>query len=92
MKVEDQTVASPFTNIFSNLAVKTNTQSNASTQNTVNKLPQGAKVIGNYLLGIQWISLGKNIGQGTFGKVHLAMHMPTNEKVAVKIIDKSKMR
>jgi len=35
---------------------------------------------------------GKNLGEGTFGKVHLAMHIPTGEKVAIKIINKSKMR
>jgi hypothetical protein len=32
------------------------------------------KVVGNYLLG-------KTIGEGTFGKVQLAIHMPTGEKV-----------
>jgi hypothetical protein len=41
------------------------------------KVPEGAKMIGNYLLGIIFHKLGKNIGQGSFGKVHLGMHIPT---------------
>ena len=41
--------------------------------------------IGNYLI--------KNeIGSGTFGKVKLAIFIPTKEKVAVKIIEKSKLK
>lgn len=32
------------------------------------------KVIGQYMLG-------KTIGEGTFGKVKLAVHLPTGEKV-----------
>lgn len=32
------------------------------------------KVVGQYLLG-------KTIGEGTFGKVKLAIHLPTGEKV-----------
>lgn len=56
------------------------------------KLPPNAKVVGNYLLGKIFLKAGKNIGQGTFGKVHLAMHLPTNEKVAIKLIDKKSMR
>lgn len=34
---------------------------------------------------------GKTIGSGSYGKVHLGLHIPTGEKVAVKIIDKQKL-
>ena len=41
--------------------------------------------IGNYLI--------KNtLGQGNFGKVRLGLYIPNNEKVAVKILEKSKIR
>ena len=43
------------------------------------------KVVGSYMLG-------KTIGEGTFGKVKIAVHMPTGEKVAVKILEKSKIK
>lgn len=45
---------------------------------------QKSKSIGHYLLG-------KTIGEGTFGKVRLATHTLTGEKVAVKILEKSKI-
>ena len=40
------------------------------------------KQIGNY-------KLGPEIGSGAFGKVILGKHIPTEEKVAIKILDKS---
>ena len=36
--------------------------------------------------------LGKAIGEGTFGKVKLAVHLPTGEKVAVKILEKNRIK
>jgi 5'-AMP-activated protein kinase catalytic alpha subunit len=35
--------------------------------------------------------IGKKIGQGTFNKVMIAKHSITNEQVAIKIIEKSKI-
>ncbi|CAD8170671.1 unnamed protein product [Paramecium pentaurelia] len=42
------------------------------------------KCIGNY-------KFGKTIGSGTFGKVKLAVHIPTQQTVAIKIINKSRL-
>ncbi|EGR28392.1 protein kinase domain protein [Ichthyophthirius multifiliis] len=42
------------------------------------------KVIGHYIIG-------KSIGQGTFGKVKIGTHIETQEKVAVKILEKDKI-
>ena len=43
------------------------------------ELKPGEKKIGNYILG-------KSIGEGTFGKVKLGVHVPTGEKVSPYII------
>jgi len=42
------------------------------------------KRVGNYIIG-------KTIGEGSFSKVRVGTHILTNEKVAMKIIDKSKI-
>ena len=42
-------------------------------------------LIGNYFLQ-------KTIGEGTFGKVKLGIHTLTNEKVAIKILEKSRIK
>ena len=42
--------------------------------NSGNSGSEHRKVVGNYMLG-------KTIGEGTFGKVQLAVHLPTGEKV-----------
>lgn len=41
--------------------------------------------IGNYIIS-------KTIGEGTFGKVRLGIHVPTNQKLAVKILEKEKIK
>ena len=48
--------------------------------------PQEPILVGrNYLVE-------RTIGQGTFGKVKLALHTPTNEYVAIKILEKSQIQ
>ncbi|CAM9505169.1 unnamed protein product, partial [Choristocarpus tenellus] len=37
-------------------------------------------------------SIGKTIGEGTFGKVKLGTHLPTGEKVAIKILEKCRIQ
>ena len=49
--------------------IRPNSRGNISTANSGER-----KVVGQYLLG-------KTIGEGTFGKVKLAIHLPTGEKV-----------
>ncbi|CAG9333437.1 unnamed protein product [Blepharisma stoltei] len=44
-----------------------------------------SKSIGQYILG-------KTIGEGTFGKVKLGTHILTSEKVAVKILEKERIK
>lgn len=39
-----------------------------------------------------WNLLGKTLGEGTFGKVKLATHILTGEKVAIKILEKDKIK
>lgn len=36
--------------------------------------------------------LKDEIGSGTFGKVYLGTHTPTNSPIAIKILDKSKIK
>lgn len=42
------------------------------------------KDIGDY-------TIGKTIGEGTFGKVKLGVHNMTGEKVAIKILEKNRI-
>lgn len=35
--------------------------------------------------------VGRTLGQGTFGKVKLAVHILTGEQVAIKVLEKDKM-
>lgn len=41
--------------------------------------------IGNY-------RIEKTIGEGTFGKVKLGIHIPTDEQVAIKILEKDRIQ
>lgn len=36
--------------------------------------------------------VGKSLGQGTFGKVRIGTHTITNEQVAIKILEKDKIK
>jgi len=53
------------------------------------------KVQGNVVVEtkdrIKNYQIGKVIGEGTFGKVRMGLHIPTDEKVAIKILEKKKM-
>lgn len=60
------------------------------------------KYIGHYIIGKILITkihtesflsiyLGDTLGEGTFGKVKLATHILTGEKVAIKILEKEKI-
>ena len=39
-----------------------------------------------------WLFVGKSLGQGTFGKVRIGTHTITNEQVAIKILEKDKIK
>ena len=39
-----------------------------------------------------WVFIGRSLGQGTFGKVRLGTHLITGEKVAIKILEKDKIK
>ena len=54
---------------------------NQSTESTRNKKQI---TIGDY-------TVGKNIGEGTFGKVKIGVHNRTGENVAIKILEKSRI-
>ncbi|CAM9520275.1 unnamed protein product, partial [Phaeothamnion confervicola] len=43
------------------------------------------KAVGNFVLGRQ-------MGEGTFGEVKLATHVPTGERVAAKVLEKSRIK
>lgn len=49
-----------------------------------------SKIINSPKIG-QYV-LGKTIGKGTFGKVKLGIHMPTGEKVAIKVLEKYRIK
>ena len=49
-----------------------------------NKEDEKEYKVGNY-------QIKRTLGKGTFGKVKLGIYIPTNEKVAIKILEKSKI-
>jgi 5'-AMP-activated protein kinase catalytic alpha subunit len=53
-------------------------------RNTISPNIEKNKKIGDYLLL-------STIGRGTFSKVKLGLHLPTKQKVAIKILDKEKI-
>jgi len=52
--------------------------------NTISPNMENNKRIGDYLLL-------STIGRGTFSKVKLGLHLPTKQKVAIKILDQEKI-
>ena len=76
----------PSTQIMNNnnnnesLQKKTNEQ-----QQNIQKQPSIEFKIGNYLIL-------QTIGEGTFGKVKLGIYLKNNEKVAIKILEKDRIR
>ena len=55
-----------------------------NTDNSKKKKVEKEYQIGNYLIK-------RTLGQGTFGKVKLGIHLPNKEKVAIKILEKSRI-
>jgi hypothetical protein len=66
MKADLLPTLNPLSQILRNLPAKA--QSNPSTQSSVGKLPQGAKTIGNYLLGVFLETQGRTLGKGHLGR------------------------
>ena len=60
-------------------------QKNNNEQQNIRKQPSIEFKIGNYLIL-------QTIGEGTFGKVKLGIYLPKNEKVAIKILEKDRIR
>lgn len=56
-----------------------------------NRTDTGKEKTDNKVLIGQY-AVGKTIGEGTFGKVKLATHSSSSQKVAVKILEKSRIK
>ena len=46
----------------------------------------------NFKTKLDYYEMVRNIGQGTYGKVHLAIHKLTESKVAIKLVEKVKIK
>ena len=68
-------------NIFYDMSLNNERKNNYS----VSPISSKFKKIGNYLIL-------KTIGSGTFSTVKLGLHLPTQQKVAIKILDKSRIK
>ena len=68
-------------NKYQNISINNARKNNYSVSPTSSKY----KKIGNYLIL-------KTIGSGTFSTVKLGLHLPTQQKVAIKILDKSRIK
>ena len=60
-------------------------KTNSNTGGNAANKDQVRKIVGQYMIG-------KTLGEGTFGKVKIGVHLPTGEKVAVKILEKSRIK
>ena len=68
-------------NIYYNISFNTSKRNNYS----VSPISSKYKKIGNYIIL-------KTIGSGTFSTVKLGLHLPTQQKVAIKILDKNRIK
>ena len=71
----------------SNKSISNNNSALNTPSNNENKHRKNSSIeykIGNY-------QIKQTLGEGTFGKVKLGIHIPTNEKVAIKVIEKDRM-
>ena len=67
--------------IYRNISFNDNRKNNHS----VSPISSKYKKVGNYILL-------RTIGSGTFSTVKLGLHLPTQQKVAIKILDKSRIK
>ena len=64
--------------------------SRSSKSNGNNKAYQNSRTLNNLMIGD--FKIGAKLGQGTFSKVCQGIHMPTGEKVAIKIMSKDQIK
>ena len=69
-------------------------RTNSNDSNSMKNTPSNYDIIKNdtsveYKIGNYQVK--QTLGEGTFGKVKLGIYIPTNEKVAIKIIEKDRM-